>query len=96
MAVKKVKKGSRVQPAQWHFPLQKQNLLIIGIGIATILIGYLLMSLGISDAPAVPDGKWNNVFSVTIAPIILVIGYCVIIPYGIYRTFTTKPSTPTE
>jgi hypothetical protein len=45
------------------------------------------MLFGVTDQPAVPDGKWNNFFSVSLAPIILVIGYCVIIPYGIIKTF---------
>jgi hypothetical protein len=86
MSAKKVKK---VSAPKWHFPLERKNLIIIGIGIATILLGYILMSLGIGDEPAYVDGKWNNVLSVSIAPLILVIGYCVIIPYGIYRTFAT-------
>jgi hypothetical protein len=71
----------------WNFPLQKQNFIIIGIGLLVILIGYILMLFGVTDQPAVPDGKWNNFFSVSLAPIILVIGYCVIIPYGIIKTF---------
>lgn len=91
------KKTKKVHVPVWNFPLQKKNLMIIGIGIATVIVGYLLMSLGITDKPALENGTWNNVFSVTIAPLILVIGYCVIIPYGIYRTFTEKNTqSPTE
>lgn len=94
MATKKtIQKKRTISPTtkvSWNFPLQKQNFIIIGIGLAVILIGYLLMLLGVTDQPALPDGKWNNFFSVSLAPIVLVIGYCVIIPYGIMKSFKPK------
>lgn len=91
MSAKKVKK---VHTPQWHFPLEKKNFVIIAIGIGVIIFGFLLMSLGINNDPAaLPSGTWNNVFSISIAPIILVIGYCVIIPYGIIKTFSKKNTT---
>lgn len=71
----------------WEFPLQKKNFVILAIGIGLIILGYLLMATGITDQPAVPDGKWNNVFAVQIAPVILVIGYCIVIPYSIMKFF---------
>lgn len=60
-------------------PLEKTNFVIIGIGIAVLVIGYLLMS---SNSV---DGFTNTV----IAPILLVLGYCVIIPYGILKKTKT-------
>lgn len=86
MAAKKIKKSTSVQ---WHFPLERKNLIIIGIGILTVIFGYILMSFGVTESPALVDGKWNNPLSVSIAPLILVLGYCVIIPYGIFRSFKT-------
>lgn len=76
-----------VKKPNWQFPLQKQNFIILGIGLAVILLGYLLMSTGITEQPAVPNGKWNNPMAVIVAPLLLVIGYCVIIPFGILRNF---------
>ena len=72
---------------KWEFPLNKKNFIILAIGICIIFIGYLLMATGISSEPAVPNGKWNNVFAVQIAPIVLVVGYCIVIPYGILKFF---------
>lgn len=72
----------------WGFPLGKPNLIGIGIGLALIVIGYLCMSTGmVSEAEvATNDGVWNNSMAVTIAPILLVLGYCVVIPLSIlYR-----------
>ena len=74
----------------WNFPLDKKNFYILAIGIGTIILGYILMATGITDAPAVTDGKWNNPLAVTIAPVILIIGYCVIIPYAILKFFNKK------
>lgn len=72
---------------KWEFPLEKKNLLWLGIGVAVILIGYLLMSTGITEEPALVDGKWNNPLAVDVAPVVLVIGYCIIIPFAILKDF---------
>lgn len=69
----------------WEFPLSKQNFIIGAIGIGVILLGYLLMATGITNEPAVPDGKWNNPLAVVVAPIVLVIGYCAIIPFALLK-----------
>ncbi len=78
------------QKAMWQYPLERKNIKILGIGIAVIIIGYLLMLTGLSEEAATVNGTWNNPFAVDVAPIILVIGYCVIIPYGILKSFGKK------
>ncbi len=55
----------------WSFG--KINYLIFGIGVLVIIIGYLVMI----------SGETTSFQSVKLAPIILVIGYCVIIPISI-------------
>jgi hypothetical protein len=80
----------------WEFPLDKQNLIWLGIGVAVILIGYLFMSTGITEEAAVVDGKWNNFMAVTLAPIILVIGYCGVIPFAILKDFSKNKKIETE
>lgn len=85
------KNVSRVRKSRitdlFKFPLTKGNYIILGIGLLVIVIGYLLLMTGITEEPAVVDGKWNNVFAVVIAPIVLVIGYCVLIPLAIMKVF---------
>lgn len=80
----------RKQRIEWLFPFEKQNLIIIAVGFAVILLGYALMATGISNEPAAIDGKWNNPWAVTVAPLLLVLGYCVIIPYAILKYFGKK------
>lgn len=92
-ATKQVSKNQEPN-VEWKFPLKKQNFMILGIGLAVILVAYGLMSSGISDQPAVPDGDWNNFWAVTVAPIMLVIGYCVIIPFGLLKYFGDKTEEP--
>ncbi len=87
MAKRELNVTKKKSAVKWEFPLEKNNLIIIGIGLAVILLGYMLMATGISDEAATVDGKWNNPMAVTIAPILLVIGYTVIIPYGIIKRF---------
>lgn len=57
--------------------LAKNNYLFFGIGILVIIIGYILMAAG----------ETTSFQSVKIAPVILVIGYCVIIPISIFYKF---------
>ncbi len=54
-------------------PLAKENFVIIGIGLAVILVGYL----------ALANGPIEGFLPLVLAPILLVLGYCVIIPLGI-------------
>lgn len=54
-------------------PFTKKNYLLFFIGLVVIFIGYIALS----RPPA------SNFWSLTVAPILLVIGYCVIIPIAI-------------
>ncbi|GIV54121.1 MAG: hypothetical protein KatS3mg039_0639 [Candidatus Kapaibacterium sp.] len=71
----------------WQFPLGRTNLIILGIGVAIIVLGYLLMLTAITDDPAKHQEAWNNPLAVTVSPILLVVGYAAVIPLGLlYRT----------
>ncbi len=73
--------------AKWNFPLEKKNLITLGIGVLIIALGYALMATGITEEPALPNGTWNNFWAVVVAPFLLVFGYCVVLPYGLIKTF---------
>ena len=61
------------------------NYLILCAGIAVILLGYIVMAMGDATSP----------LSMTVAPIILMLGYCVIVPVGIiYRKKTGTEQSP--
>ncbi len=96
MAKKDIKKGrigtvakAAAQP-KWNFPLEKNDLIWICVGIGVIIVGYLLMMTGVTEEPATVDGKWNNPLAVVVAPIMLVVGYCVIVPMAILKVFRKK------
>ena len=76
---------------EWKFPLNKQNFLWIAIALGVILLGYALMATGISEEPAAINGKWNNPMAVVVAPVLLIIGYCVLIPYALLKRFDKAP-----
>jgi len=66
-------------------PFERENYIIFGIGLLFILAGYIALS-GSSVSGFVP---------LTLAPLLLVIGYCVIIPIGImYRKKVRDEETP--
>jgi hypothetical protein len=57
-------------------PFSKVNYQILGAGILSIILGYI----------ALAQEPWDGTMPLVVAPILLVIGYCVVIPIGIlYR-----------
>jgi uncharacterized membrane protein HdeD (DUF308 family) len=56
-----------------HISFGKRNLYVLAIGIVTIIIGYIFMS-----QPPV-----NSFWSITLAPIVLLIAYVFIVPYSL-------------
>lgn len=80
-------KSKKAQPAkssrskkEQAFPLEKENFIIIGIGIALLIIGYILMT----------ENSVSGFMPTVAAPILLVLGYCVVIPYGILKKPRSK------
>ena len=66
------KKGKRIE----SLSLEAVNYQIILGGIVVIIIGYFALSAS----------PWDNPIALNVAPVLLVLGYCVIIPLGIiYR-----------
>jgi hypothetical protein len=64
--------------------LEAVNYYILLAGVAVILLGYWALSMG----------PWDGFVPLTVAPILLVLGYCVIIPAGIiYRKKTPSSGT---
>jgi hypothetical protein len=57
------------------FPLQKENYILLTIGFAIIMIGFLLMMGGKSDDPNVFNEEIFNFRRITLAPIIVLFGF---------------------
>ncbi|MGA9117691.1 MAG: hypothetical protein WB626_13045 [Bacteroidota bacterium] len=66
-------------------PLGKTNFLIMGGGVGVTILGYLAMA----------EGSVEGTLPLVVAPILLVLGYCVLIPLGIlYKKSYIKPEPP--
>ncbi len=61
------RKSSRKVAYTPKFKMNKQNIYIIGGGLVSILLGFLTLSKGMVNLPA----------------ILLVLGYCILLPVGI-------------
>ncbi len=82
-----VKKVRSRKSQKINFTLSKRNYQIFGLGILIIILGYTSLSKG----PA--DSFW----SLTLAPILLVIGYCVLVPLSIiYKDKVQQETTKTS
>ena len=65
-------------------PFTVRNWVIFGGGVAVIAVGYGLLSIPPAD----------GFLSLTMAPILLVLGYCVVIPWAIlYRDPAARGSS---
>jgi hypothetical protein len=70
-------------------PFNKSNYQILGGGLLCIILGYI----------ALAQEPWNGTMPLVVAPILLVLGYCVLIPIGILfrrRTSSEEPAQPLE
>ena len=56
--------------------LNKKNIILIAIGVLLLVIGFICLATGPADNPV----------SLTVAPLILVVAYMVVIPIGILFT----------
>jgi len=74
----KTKTIKNIPPAKKHkavfLDLTARNYQLFGIGTLVIIVGYVFFSKG----PA--DSFW----SLSLAPVLLVIGYCVLVPLAIF------------
>jgi hypothetical protein len=76
--------ASNIAPLTWDIPWSMQNVIGIGVGIGVIVLGYVLMGTAISDDPMSDKSMWNNSTAVVVAPILLTLAYCAIIPMAIF------------
>ncbi len=81
--VEKTKTAKKVKH-DGTFPLERENYIILGLGLLLIVLGYI----------AISGDQVEGFFPLTLAPILLVLGYCVVIPVGImYRKKEKKEGT---
>ncbi|MFQ5770350.1 MAG: hypothetical protein ACE5HX_07435 [bacterium] len=73
--IKRSKYGRKVA-AKSGLPYSKWNYQIFGLGVLIILVGYW----------ALAQGPVNGFLTLSLAPILLIIGYCVLIPLAIIYT----------
>ena len=67
-----------------QLPLERENYIIIGVGLAVIALGYLALS----------KMTVEGFLPLTAAPILLILGYCVIVPIGIMYRKKEKSAEP--
>lgn len=85
-AKSQLKKTQKAKVEHLHIALTKTNFMIIASGILMIIIGYVFLS----------QNSVDGFLPTVAAPIFLVLGYCVIIPFGIlYKDKSSKPDTET-
>ncbi len=68
-------------------PFTKTNYQILGTGLLLIVLGYV----------ALAQPPWDGTMALVVAPVLLVLGYCVVIPVGIlYRKKSAAATAPEQ
>ncbi len=68
-------KGKQTKTSR-TFYLRSGNYFLFGIGLILVVVGFITLS----------KGPWNSISSLTLAPVLLVIGYLIVVPFAIlYR-----------
>ena len=76
-----IMKAKNKQSVKFLWPYKRKNYLLFGVGVFAIIVGYLIMYLG----------EVNSFQSLTLSPILLFIGYIIIIPLAlVYREKVDK------
>jgi|GEM_PF-1446652 len=75
-------KANKVSIVPFYAYWTKTNYIIMFSGIAVIIAGFFFMSIG----------PWNSFPSLNISPVLLIIGYLIILPLSIL--YTKKENTP--
>ncbi|MBL8007455.1 MAG: hypothetical protein JNJ56_07985 [Ignavibacteria bacterium] len=79
-------KKQRKEQSHLHFAMTSKNYLIIGIGIALIILGYFFMS----------ENSVSGFLPTTLAPVLLITGYCIVVPIGILYNDKGESAVTTE
>ncbi len=66
---------NKVNDKKADFVLEKQNFILMGIGLAAIVLGFLLMSGGKSDDPNVFNEAMFSFRRITLAPLLVFFGF---------------------
>jgi len=66
-------KRQKKEMSHLHFAMTSKNYMIIGAGILLIIFGYVFMS----------ENSVDGFLPTVAAPILLILGYCVVVPIGI-------------
>jgi len=84
----KVEKGKQLKKGKVDttFPLERENFIILGVGLLFIVLGYVALSGNVVE----------GFRQLTVAPILLLLGYCVIIPLGIMYRKKPKPDSSSK
>jgi hypothetical protein len=87
MARVATKVAAKRKATSMALPFTKRNYQILGLGLLVIILGYVALS----------QSPWDGTMPLVVAPILLVLGYCVIIPVGIlYRAKSEQQPATTS
>jgi uncharacterized membrane protein len=83
---KNIKNVKKSLPSPFNIYWEKINYILFGVGILLIILGFYVMSLG----------EWNSTSSLVISPIILVIGFVIVLPASILYRKKTESKTDSQ
>ena len=80
---KNVKTSAKSLPSPFNIYWEKTNYLLFGLGMFLIILGFYFMG----------QGEWNSTSSLVVSPILLFLGFVVVMPASILYRKKEKAST---
>jgi hypothetical protein len=84
MARVEQKGTAKRKPILESLPFNKTNYRILGLALLSIVLGYIALN----------QPPWDGFWPLDVAPILLVLGYCVLVPLGILYRKKAAPAVP--
>lgn len=74
------------KPIAHALPLTVRNYQILGLALVCILLGYVALS----------QEPWDGTLPLVVAPLLLFVGYCILVPFGILYRKKEEQTTSVE
>lgn len=81
-----IKENKKSKSSPFNDYWDRNNYITLFISIGVLILGYFLMSIG----------PWDSAISLSVSPVVLLIGYLVIIPLVIFIKFPLRVKKVTD
>lgn len=92
----RVSQARQTSSVEWSFPMTQENFRYFAIAFGVLVLGYALMMTANTSDPAQYLEKWANPIAIRVAPVVLVVAYCVLFPLALMKRPSAQQTVAPE